>query len=148
VTDHYGVPKPNRMADAVLKAAKAGDWKPLDDYIAKGFPLPDSLRQYFRGLLPYAPRPPHRAAKTTVARHSLEIAAFVWRLKQDGVRDPIVQAANRFKLGRRKVQQACNEFEQLSSESREFILQAVAGKRPERQELRSFEEFSTTVRLK
>jgi len=128
---NYDLPKPNIYAVAALEAARNGDWRPLDDYINRGFPLTDALRQYFRSLLPRAPRPRHRPKKTATQMQVYEIAAFVWRAQQDGAHDWTMQAAEHFGMHRRDVQKACEAFKKLDPEDQDFILQALAGKRPE-----------------
>jgi hypothetical protein len=152
---NYDVPKPNRLADAALEAARNGDWRLLDDYIDRGFPMTDALRQYFRSLLPRAPHPKHRAKTAATQMLSLEIAAFVWRAKRDGAHDPIARAERHFKKSRRKVQTDCNAFGKLDAEAQDFVLQALAGKKPKLPALRPLDDAApiegrraTTRRLK
>jgi hypothetical protein len=132
-------PPSNRLADAALAAAKAGDWRPLDDYIARGFPLPDALRQYFRYLLPFAPKPKKPKLNSTQLRR-LEIAAFIWKAEQSGSRAPVQQAAERFGLKRRTIQEANAAFKRLDTKTQDFFLQVLAGKRPEPSALHPFED--------
>jgi hypothetical protein len=137
----YDVPPPNRLADAVLEAAKAGDWRPLDDYIARGFPLPDSLRRYFRSLLPFAPKPKKRRPKLLSTQlRQLEIAAFIWGAEQRGSRAPTQEAQEHFGLSRRLIQKANAAFKKLDAEAQNIVLQALAGKRPEPSALRPFDD--------
>jgi hypothetical protein len=142
------VPKSNRLADAALEAARNGDWRVLDDYIERGFPMTDALRQYFRSLLPLAPHPKHRAKTAATLTRSFEIAAFVWKAKQDGNHDWTARAARHFGMSPRRVQEACNAFGKLDAEVQDFVLQALAGKRPEPSALRPFDDsrLRATVR--
>jgi hypothetical protein len=137
---HYDVPKPNLFADAVLEAAKGGDWRPLDSYLDRGLPIPDNLRQYFRRLLPFAPRPKAGVKRASSYQRSLEIAAAHWRAKQDGAHNPTAYVAQRFSVSPRKVQQACKAFAELPADMREETLQVLARKRPEPPAVRPFDE--------
>jgi hypothetical protein len=131
VMSAYDVPPSNRLADAALEAAKAGDWRPLDDYIARGFPLPDVLRQYFRSLLPLARKPKRRPRLMSIQLRQLEIAAFIWKAEQSGSRAPVQQAAEHFGLSRSTIQKANAAFKKLDAEAQDFFLQVLAGKQPE-----------------
>jgi hypothetical protein len=103
----------------------------LDDYIARGFPLPDALRQYFRGLLPLARKPKKRPKLNSTQLRQLEIAAFIWKAEHSGSRAPVQQAEKHFGLGRSTIQKANAAFKKLDTKTQDLFLQVLAGKRPE-----------------
>jgi hypothetical protein len=149
VVNAYDIPPSNRLADAALAAAKAGDWRPLDDYIARGFPLPDALRQYFRYLLPFAPKPKQTPKLNSTRLRQLEIAAFIWKADQSGSRAPVKEAEKHFVgVSRSTIQKANAAFKKLDAHSQDLILQAIAGKQPEPSALHPFEDSVAALRLR
>jgi hypothetical protein len=136
----YDVPKPNRLADISLEAAKQGDWHLLDEYLDRGYPMTDALRQDYRRLSRHRSRSRHRPKAAATQVSTLEIAAFRWKAEQDDPRDPTKRTADHFKKSRGTVQAAYRKFEKLEPEVREFVLQARAGKRPDPSMLCPFDD--------
>jgi hypothetical protein len=121
----------NRLADTVLAVAKAGDWRLLDDYLARGFPLSDALRQYFRSLLPLARKPKKRPRLASIQFRKLEIAVYIWKAERDGSQAPVQDAVKHFGVSLSTIQKANAAFKKLDAEAQDFFLQMLAGKQPE-----------------
>jgi hypothetical protein len=110
-------------------AQEDGDWGALADYLERDGEITPAIRAFLAQVLRKKIRPRHRPRKAATLTRNLEVAGFVIEQKRRGVRNPIAQAANLFKINRRTVQQAQREFKKLSAEQQDFVLQAKGWKR-------------------
>jgi hypothetical protein len=108
-------------------AIEDGDWDPLADYYRRGFPETPAIRAFVAEVLSgERKRAKTRPIKARTRTAYLQVAAFVFDLRQKGARDPIKQATEAgFGMDRRTVQRAVAAWPEMNEEMAALVLVAI-----------------------
>jgi hypothetical protein len=109
-------------------AQEDGDWEALADYLEKRGEVTPAIQAFLVDFFIRACRDGRalrrqkRPQKARTLTGSLELAAFVFDLKQKGARDYTVQAERFFGVDRRAVQRAVNAWPKINAEIAAFVI--------------------------